>query len=75
MIKITYCKDGTNNWGDYIAPVLVEYISGQKTQYIKSEDFVEDEDVYALVGSILSWQQKRKSYRNVSLYIHRKFYS
>ena len=58
MIKITYCKDGTNNWGDYIAPVLVEYITGQKTQYIKSEGFAEDEDVYALVGSILSWQQK-----------------
>ena len=58
MIKITYCKDGTNNWGDYVAPVLVEYISGQKTSYIKSEGFTDEDDVYAVVGSILSWQQK-----------------
>jgi pyruvyltransferase len=58
MIKITYCKDGTNNWGDYIAPVLVEYMTGQKTQYIKSEGFTDENDVYAVIGSILSWQQK-----------------
>jgi len=58
MIKITYCKDGTNNWGDYIAPVLVEYLSGYKTQYIKSEGFTDEDDVYAVIGSILSWQQK-----------------
>lgn len=62
MIKITYCKDGTNNWGDYIAPVLVEYISGQETQYITSEGFTEEDDVYAVVGSILSWQQKPNLY-------------
>jgi pyruvyltransferase len=58
MIKITYCKDGTNNWGDYVAPILVEYISGQKTQFIISEGYTEEDDVYAVVGSILSWQQK-----------------
>lgn len=62
MIKITYCKDGTNNWGDYIAPVLVEYMTGCKTEYIKSEGFSDEEDVYALVGSILSWQQKPNLY-------------
>lgn len=58
MIKITYCKDGTNNWGDYLAPVLVEYLSNKKTQYIKSEGYTDEDDVFTVVGSILSWQQK-----------------
>jgi len=58
MIKITYCKDGTNNWGDYIVPELVKYITGKETKYIQSNGFTEEDDVYAVVGSILSWQQK-----------------
>lgn len=58
MIKITYCKDGTNNWGDYIAPVLVKYLSGEETSFVKSEGFTDEDDVFAVVGSILSWQQK-----------------
>ena len=58
MIKITYCKDGTNNWGDYIAPILVRYMTKDLVQYIKSEGFTEENDVYAVIGSILSWQQK-----------------
>ncbi len=58
MIKITYCKDGTNNWGDYIVPVLTKYISGQETMYIQSNGFTDVSDVYAVVGSVLCWQQK-----------------
>ena len=58
MVKITYCKDGTNNWGDYIAPVLVKYISGEEAQYIQSNGFTDEDNVFAIVGSILSWQQK-----------------
>lgn len=58
MVKITYCKDGTNNWGDYIAPILVRYMTKDLVQYIKSEGFTEENDVYAVIGSILSWQQK-----------------
>jgi pyruvyltransferase len=62
MIKITYCKDDTNNWGDYIVPVLTKYISGQDVMYVQSNGFTDEEDVYAVVGSVLCWQQKPNLY-------------
>lgn len=55
MIKVIYHKDGSFNWGDYIAPVLVELISGEKTTYVHVHDTSTFDNCYAVVGSILSW--------------------
>lgn len=54
MINLTYHRYSPNNWGDFIAPVIVKYITGQDSNYLpENNNFVGDN--YAIVGSILGW--------------------
>lgn len=54
MIQLTYHTLSPNNWGDFIAPVICKYITGQESEHLPENNTYEGTS-YAIIGSILSW--------------------
>ena len=52
MIQLIWYKDGMNNWGDYLPPVMVKYITGEDSACIARSD-TSPGDRYSMIGSIM----------------------
>jgi len=51
-MKFIWYKDGMNNWGDYLAPVLTKYLMGSEGDFVKYDDQSND-DRYITIGSLM----------------------
>lgn len=52
MQNLIWYKDGMNNWGDYLAPVIAKYISGAEMNFVKYDD-ISNSERFIIIGSLM----------------------